>query len=124
MLKTFSKWFLAFSVFSTMSTAHCEWYLGFGAGVSSYDLPSDLEEIFGGLDELTSEIDDLPGVDASFEFDDEDTAFKVFAGIPLNQNFAVEFGYVDLGETTTEFSLESDGTSGPAGTASASSADR
>lgn len=121
MLKTFSKWVLVSAVLFTMPAAHCEWYIGVGAGVSAYDIPGDLEEIFGGLDELTDEIDSFPGIGATFEFEDEDTGVKIFAGIPINPNLAVEFGYVDLGETTVEFTMDSDGTSAPPGMTSISS---
>jgi OmpA-OmpF porin, OOP family len=43
-------------------------------------------------------VNDIPGVTASFDMEDSDTAVKLFAGFNFNPNFAVEFGYVDLGE--------------------------
>lgn len=65
-------------------------YVGAGAGVTSTDVCGGL----GGLG-LTS-------------CDDEDTGFKIFGGKRLNQNLAVEVGFVDLGEITA---------TGPGGTA-------
>jgi hypothetical protein len=122
MIKTCSKLILAFSALFSMSAVRCEWYAGVAAGISSFDTPGDLEAIFSDLDQLTDMLDAAPGVDASFEFEDEDTAVKIFAGNRINSNLAFEFGYVDLGETTADFSLVSDGTSFPSGTTTAISA--
>jgi OmpA-OmpF porin, OOP family len=46
----------------------------------------------------------VPGVSC----DDEDTSWKIFGGYQFNRNFALELGYVDLGEVKA---------SGPGGTA-------
>lgn len=43
--------------------------------------------------------------DGSFtaaDFDDSDTALRLFVGADLNPNVAVELGYVDLGEASTD----------------------
>lgn len=122
MFRIVSKMFLAFTVLFGVPAAHGEWYIGIAAGVSTYDLPGDIEETFGELDELTGMIDSIPGIDASFEVEDEDTAFKIFARNEISDNLGIEFGYVDLGETAADFSLVSDGTSSAAGTTSISSA--
>jgi len=65
-------------------------YVGAGAGVTTTDVCDSLS----GLG-LTS-------------CDDEDTGFKIFGGKRFNQNFAVELGWVDLGEVAA---------TGPGGTA-------
>jgi OOP family OmpA-OmpF porin len=41
-------------------------------------------------------ISDIPGLSC----DDEDTSWKIFGGYQFNRNFALEVGYVDLGEVT------------------------
>lgn len=113
MIKNCSKWVLAFSLLFTASAAYAEgWYFGLGLGTSSYDLPGDFSEIEG----LTNEINSFPGIDASFEMEDSDTALKLFGGFDLNSRLGFQFGYVDLGEVSFDFSLASDGTSFPPGT--------
>lgn len=57
-----------------------KWYAGFGLGMST---AKDACDGIGG-----------PGVTC----DDEDTAFKILGGYQVNPNFAVEFGYTDLGK--------------------------
>jgi OOP family OmpA-OmpF porin len=66
-------------------------YLGGSFGMTSVDVCDDLG--FLGLTEC----------------DDSDTGFKVFGGYRINDNFAAEVGFVDLGEVTV---------SGPGGSAS------
>jgi len=71
------------------------WYLvGFGgessaAGVSQNQMDDNLVAIFnsGGLDV----------VDLSSTIDDSDTGFGLAGGYQLNDHFAMEFAYVDLG---------------------------
>jgi hypothetical protein len=94
-----------------------DWYVGLGFGSSTYEFADDLEDMGG----LADEMDDYPGIDASFDSEDGDTAVKIFAGMPLNHIFTFEFGYVDLGETTADFSLDSDGSLLPAGSTRVSS---
>jgi hypothetical protein len=121
MIKTYSIFALVFLALFNMSAAHCEWYVGAGAGVSTYDFPRELRQIFGDLEAATDELNRLPGVDASFDFEDGDTGVMIFAGNHLSETLAVEFGYIDLGETTTDFVMVSDGTSFPPGTTTVSS---
>lgn len=65
-------------------------YIGAGAGMTSFDT-----------------CDDLTGLGLT-SCDDEDSGFKVYAGKGFTQNFGVEVGWVDLGEIKA---------SGPGGTA-------
>jgi OOP family OmpA-OmpF porin len=37
--------------------------------------------------------------------DDEDSSWKIFGGYQFNKNFALEFGYADLGEATASVSV-------------------
>jgi OOP family OmpA-OmpF porin len=43
---------------------------------------------------------DFPDCSISTTCDDKDTGFKIFGGYRFNQNFALEGGYADLGEST------------------------
>ncbi|HWR72834.1 MAG TPA: outer membrane beta-barrel protein, partial [Nitrospirota bacterium] len=52
-------------------------YIGAGAGMSEIDSPGDYAD-----------------------FDDTDTAVKVFMGYAFNKGFALEAGYADLGSYT------------------------
>lgn len=65
-------------------------YVGAGAGITSFDA-----------------CDDLVGLGLT-SCDDEDTGIKVYAGKTFTPNFAAEVGWVDLGEITA---------TGPGGTA-------
>lgn len=62
------------------------WYGGVGIGLSDFK---------GSCDGLSG-----PGLGCS----ETDTAAKVFAGYSLNRNWAFEFGYTDLGQTTLSVS--------------------
>jgi OOP family OmpA-OmpF porin len=64
-------------------------YFGASAGITTADVCDDI----GG-----------PGISC----DDEDTGLKIFGGFGVNPNFAVELGWVDVGEATA---------TGPGGTA-------
>ncbi len=97
---------LCAALFSVSAVHAADWYFGIGAGVSTYDAFGD----FSDTEQDVNELDDFPGIDASFDVDDSDTAVKLFAGFPLTSSFGVEFAYVDLGETSVNFTLESDGT--------------
>lgn len=84
--KLFAAALLALISFSTSSMAQDSgWYGGLGLGMS---------EIKGACDGIAG-----PGISC----DEKDTAFKIFGGYQVNQNFAVEIGYTDLGEATASF---------------------
>lgn len=51
-------------------------------------------------DYVASNYDD--GSIVAADFDDKDTALRLFVGADVNPNVAVELGYVDLGEATTD----------------------
>lgn len=82
-----------------------DWYVGAGVGNSSVDL----SEVEGQLNSLAEIANGLPGVETTADVDDSDTGVKIFAGMNMNENFALEFGYADLGEVTVDFSLTDDG---------------
>jgi opacity protein-like surface antigen len=53
----------------------------------------------GGLGQFNAQIDDVDDVDATVdEWDNDDTAYKVFAGYRLNNFLAFELDYINLGE--------------------------
>jgi OOP family OmpA-OmpF porin len=67
-------------------------YIGAGAGQASLDACDDLKAL------------------GATRCDDEDTGFKIFGGIELNENIAFEGSYLDYGEVTA--SDEEDSLSG------------
>jgi len=78
--------FLAMATVSTPSLAQdTGWYAGVGIGQATYKDACD--GIAG------------PGISC----DDTDMAFKILGGYQVNPNFAVEFGYGDLGKTEASF---------------------
>ncbi len=82
---------LAITLFSLASSAHAaQGFIGAGLGMSTV---SDFSE-----QEFMMAADDgsLFGADA----DDSDTAFKIFGGVQITPNFAVEAAYANLGEYT------------------------
>lgn len=53
----------------------------------------------GGIGQFNAQIDDVDEVDATVdEWDEDDTAYKVFAGYRLNRFLAFEVDYINLGE--------------------------
>lgn len=53
----------------------------------------------GGIGQFNAQIDDVDDVDATVdEWDEDDTAYKVFAGYRLNPFLAFELDYINLGE--------------------------
>ncbi len=59
---------------------------------------ADASNIRGWMDEDADYIATVLGFEGRSSFDEKDSAFKVGAGIQLNQHVAVEFQYIDLGE--------------------------
>jgi OOP family OmpA-OmpF porin len=78
------------------------WYLGGSLGNSRGDFEASNVGIPAGI------------TSTSFNDDDSALGYKIFGGYKLNRNFAVEFGYTDLGK------FKFKGTTTPPGTASAS----
>lgn len=67
------------------------WYVGGGAGQSSFDISgSELDALLA---------DD--GITATTSVDDSDTAWKLFGGYRMHPNFGVEIAYVDYGTLAT-----------------------
>jgi opacity protein-like surface antigen len=53
----------------------------------------------GGVGQFNAQIDDVDEVDDTIEgWDEDDTAYKLFAGFRLNQFLAFELDYINLGE--------------------------
>ena len=53
----------------------------------------------GGIGQFNAQIDDVDDVDATVdEWDNDDTAYKFFAGYRLNNFLAFELDYINLGE--------------------------
>ena len=86
---------LNFGLVAAAQAAEPGWYLtGFGgessaSGLSQGQVDGNLAAIFNSVG--------LGVVDASSTLDDSDTGFGIGGGYQLNDHFAVEFGYVDLG---------------------------
>lgn len=70
------------------------WYVGIAAGPTSLDYSAA---------DLTSDLSNLGWTINNPSVDDSNTAWKVYAGFQFNEWFAVEAGYVDLGEVVTQF---------------------
>lgn len=65
-----------------------KWYIGASVGQADYDLSeSDFDAAFAAA-----------GFTSATDIDDDDTGYKAFVGWQFHKNFAVELGYVDLGE--------------------------
>ena len=84
------------------------WYLGAGVGQVDYDSPISESEADANLA--------YNGITGTTSIDDTDTGWKLFGGYQINRNFALELGYVNLGE----FGLDIDFTAPVAGSANAS----
>lgn len=59
---------------------------------------ADASNIRSWMDAEADDIAMLFGLEGRSSFDEKDSAFKIGAGIQLNQHVAVEFQYIDLGE--------------------------
>lgn len=72
--------------------AQAEPYMGLGLGQSMVDFEgSDFDALYA-----------VDGFTTSTSVDDGDTAWKIFGGYRLNENFAVEAAYVDYGTITAD----------------------
>jgi len=76
------------------SRAQGHWYVDAAVGQATAN--------YSGGD-LTNDLASLGWSITNPSVDDKDTAYKIFGGYSFNQNFAVEVGYVELGEVKTEF---------------------
>lgn len=68
---------------SPLAFADAGFYLGAGAGQTSFD------------------VGDTSGI--AVNVDDSDTGFKLYGGYKFNDNFALEAGYADIGSATMDF---------------------
>jgi len=75
-----------------------KWYIGAGAGQSSYDSWSS-SDITGLRDEFGSRLG-IVNFNGTESTDADDTAFgyKLFGGYSFHKNIAVEFSYINMGE--------------------------
>ena len=76
-----------------------KWYIGVGAGQSSYSDWVSQEDITALKDEFEASLG-VVKFDGAESADAEDTSFgyKLFAGYWFHENIAVEFSYIDMGE--------------------------
>jgi OOP family OmpA-OmpF porin len=86
----------SFGFAGTASAADEGWYIvGFAGEASAQRI--DQDELDQGVIDVFDLIG-LPVVDATSTLDDSDTAFGFAGGFQVNQNFAAELAYVDLGD--------------------------
>ena len=71
-----------------------KWYVGISGGTTSLDYSAG---------NLTNDLANLGWTISDAKVDDSNDAWKYYAGFRVNDWFAVEAGYVDLGEVITEF---------------------
>lgn len=86
--------FCALALCSGIASAQAS---GFYAGAAIGQATVDLGNVANDLAAIGTELGFTAG---SATQDDSDTSWKVFGGYKLNQNFAVEGGYADLGKYT------------------------
>lgn len=87
--------------------------LALGSGCAFAQSPENDEGLYLGLGygSYNVQVDDVDQTDEAIErIDDDDNAWKVFAGWRLNPYFAFELNYVDFGDPSDQ--LESSGSSG------------
>jgi hypothetical protein len=75
--------FIMIVLTAKISFAETPWYVGAGLGMTNYQ---------GG-----SRVDNIP--DASLDIDSWESGFSLFGGYQFNENWAIEAGYADFGET-------------------------
>lgn len=76
-----------------------KWYIGVGAGQSSYNDWASEADITNAMNEFGSSlgIADFDGTQSA-DADDSATGYKLFGGYSFHKNIAVEFSYIDMGE--------------------------
>jgi OOP family OmpA-OmpF porin len=99
---------LGFGSFVTAQAAEPGWYV-IGSGGESSVTGSPQGQMDDNLVALFNSVG-IQVLDFTSEADDSDTAFSLAGGYQLNDHFAMEFGYVDLGSLNYQASaLVSDG---------------
>jgi OOP family OmpA-OmpF porin len=75
------------------------WYLGVGAGLSSYKDWMSQEDITAIKNEFRADLGfvNFDGAESS-DSEDKASGFKLFGGYAFNENIAVEISYIDMGE--------------------------
>ncbi len=84
-----------FAVLLGQGAAQAEPYMGLGLGQSTVDVSGSDIDTLAAADGLTT----------SFSVDASDTAWKIFGGYKLNENFAVEAAYVGYGTISASSSV-------------------
>lgn len=84
------------------------WYIGFSVGEAESDLSFSESDVVSAL---------ADGSNLSASIDDSDTSYQFVIGHQFSEYFALEGGYLDLGEITVSASSDGSGSTLPAGTA-------
>lgn len=95
-ISNFNKILIALPVLIFSYSSYAEdpgFYVGGSLGYSAWDA----DEVEDAIDAAEAQLA-VFGITSSADFDDDDLGWKVFAGYNINQYFAAEIGYVDLGE--------------------------
>ena len=76
------------------------------AGQALAQDPDEQEGVYvgGGVGDFSSEIDEFDGDDINF--DESDSAYKLFVGYRFNQFFGAQFDYYDLGSSDSAIGLQ------------------
>lgn len=85
---------LAIAASTASAAEESGWYVGLNGGQATADVSQE-----DGDDAIIFAIEDVGGVVLAGEssLDDSDTTWSIFGGYKVNQYFAVEAGYLDLG---------------------------
>jgi OOP family OmpA-OmpF porin len=81
----------ALALWTAQASADAGFYIGGSVGDATIEASDDV---------------DFDGEDFSLDFDESDTAYKLFAGYMFNDYFGAELSYVDLGEPEDDFTLD------------------
>ena len=79
-------------------------FAGAGQAVAQDDDEQQGVYVGGGVGDFSVEIDELDSDD--IDFDESDTAYKLFVGYRFNQSFVAQFDYLDLGRSDTAVGLQ------------------